>query len=87
MYYINNNRFGKERMERAKSSKRIINLLLQATLFTANSLTLEEIIDKTGLSKSTIKNRLALKEVSQLLKVEKESKYYIYSLDIDKLTQ
>lgn len=69
------------------SSKKIINLLLQATLFTANSLTLEEIIDKTGLSKSTIKNRLAIKEVSQLLKVEKESKYYIYSLDLDKLTQ
>lgn len=68
-----------------KYSTAILNVLLQCTLFTVNSLTLDDLVHILGVSKSTIKNRLSSESLSKFLKKDKQNKSYAYMLDLSKL--
>ena len=68
-----------------KHSHAIMMVLLQCTVFTTNSLTIDDLVNILGISKSTVKNRLAVSEMASLLVIDKQDKAYAYSLDLDKL--
>jgi Fic family protein len=64
------------------TGKRILNLLLQHSLFTEKGLSIEEIAAKLQLSDSTVRNRLA-HFPSGIITVTKEGRRYVYDLNLE----
>lgn len=63
----------------------IINLLLIKTLFDYEGLTMPKLCNILNMSDVTVRNYLKNGYLSELLKIKKDGKAYLYSLDLNKL--
>lgn len=60
-------------------------LLLQATLFDFEGLTIKELVKYSDFSDSTVRNYLKRDEVIRIINENSSEKPFRYSLDLDKL--
>ncbi|MBE6115152.1 MAG: Fic family protein [Erysipelotrichaceae bacterium] len=70
-----------------KHSLSLLTILLQCTLFTAQELTVEDLIKISKLSKATIKKKLSSSCIAPYIHIDRTAKTYRYSIYVDKLNK
>lgn len=70
-----------------KHTYALLNVLLQSTLFSVKELTLDDLVEISPLSKSTVKKKIVDPSIQPFLLVDKSNKAFTYSLNLDALSE